>query len=146
LRYTDIKPHLTELGRGAGYEKIEAAARLSGARLVLGTGIVPGISNVMVRALANALGGADEIETALLLSAADVSGPASFDYFLQELTMPFNIHLGGEDRPARAFSDPRLVEYPPSCRSPALIPVSFFRSGALPTHDGRYDRGDAARD
>jgi saccharopine dehydrogenase-like NADP-dependent oxidoreductase len=113
LRYTDITPHLTELGRGAGYEKIEAAARLSGARLVLGTGIVPGISNVMVRALANALGGADEIETALLLSAADVSGPASFDYFLQELTMPFNIHLGGEDRPARAFSDPRLVEYPP---------------------------------
>jgi saccharopine dehydrogenase-like NADP-dependent oxidoreductase len=67
LGYTDITPHLTELGRGAAYDKINAAARASGARLVLGTGIVPGISNVMVRALANALGGADEIETALLL-------------------------------------------------------------------------------
>jgi saccharopine dehydrogenase (NAD+, L-lysine-forming) len=113
LRYTDITPHLTELGRGAGYEKINAAARDSGARLVLGTGIVPGISNVMVRALADALGGADEIETALLLDAADVSGPASFDYFLQELAMSFDIHIGGEDRPARAFTVPHLVEYPP---------------------------------
>ena len=113
MRYTDITPHLTELGRGSDYEKIDTAARASGARLVLGTGIVPGISNVMVRALADALGGADEIETALLLNAADVSGPASFDYFLQELTMSFDIHIGGEDRPTHAFSVPRLVEFPP---------------------------------
>jgi saccharopine dehydrogenase-like NADP-dependent oxidoreductase len=113
LRYTDITPHLTELGRGAAYEKIDAAARASGALLVLGTGIVPGISNVMVRALADALGGADEIETALLLGAADVSGPASFDYFLQELAMSFDIRVDGEDRAAPAFSTPRLVEFPP---------------------------------
>lgn len=112
LRYTDITPHLTQLGRRAAYEKIDAAARASGARLVLGTGLVPGISNVIVRALADALGGADEIETALLLGAADVSGPASLDYFLQELAMSFDIHVDGEDRLVRAFSAPRLVEYP----------------------------------
>ena len=35
LRYTDITPHLTELGRGVAYEKIDAAARASGAKLVL---------------------------------------------------------------------------------------------------------------
>jgi len=104
LQYTDITPHLTELGRGAAYEKIDGAARASGARVVLGTGIVPGISNVMVRALADSLGGADEIETALLLDATDVSGPASFDYFLQELTMSFAIRVDGQDRPARALS------------------------------------------
>jgi saccharopine dehydrogenase-like NADP-dependent oxidoreductase len=112
LSYTDITPHLTELGRGAAYDKIDAAARASGARVVLGTGIVPGISNVMVRALADTLGGAEEIETALLLAAGDVSGPASFDYFLQELSMPFDIRVDGEDRQARAFSAPRLVEFP----------------------------------
>jgi saccharopine dehydrogenase (NAD+, L-lysine forming) len=112
LSYTDITPHLTELGRGAAYDNIDAAARASGARVVLGTGIVPGISNVMVRALADTLGGAEEIETALLLAAGDVSGPASFDYFLQELSMYFDIWVDGEDRPARAFSAPRLVEFP----------------------------------
>jgi saccharopine dehydrogenase (NAD+, L-lysine forming) len=113
LNYTDITPHLTELGRGAAYDKIDAAARASGARVVLGTGIVPGISNVMVRALADALGGADEIETALLLAASDVSGPASFDYFLQELSMSFDIRVDGRERRAHAFSDPQLVDFPP---------------------------------
>jgi saccharopine dehydrogenase (NAD+, L-lysine-forming) len=113
LQYTDITPHLTELGRGAAYEKIDAAARASGARVVMGTGIVPGISNVMVCALADALGGAHEIETALLLSATDVSGPASFDYFLQELAMSFDIRVDGKDRRVHAFSAPRLIEFPP---------------------------------
>ena len=113
LNYTDITPHLTELGRGEAYDKIDAAARASGASLVLGTGIVPGISNVMVCALADALGGAEEIETALVLAASDVKGPASLDYFLQELTMSFVIRVDGEDRRTRAFSAPRLIEFPP---------------------------------
>jgi ABC transporter substrate binding protein/Shikimate / quinate 5-dehydrogenase len=60
LAYTDITPHLTELGRGAGYDKIDNASKQRGARIVLGTGIVPGISNVMVRSLSDMLGGADE--------------------------------------------------------------------------------------
>lgn len=126
LGYTDITPHLTELGREVDYETIAAAARASGARLVLGTGIVPGISSVIVRALADALGGADEIETALLLDARDVSGPASFGYFLQELAMPFDIHVDGTDRPVRAFSAPRRVEYPPpiGARLSYLFPFS----------------------
>jgi len=122
LHYTDITPHLTELGRGAAYDKIHAAAQASGARVVLGTGIVPGISNVMVRALADGLGGADEIETALLLSASDLTGPASFDYFLQELSMSFDIRVDGEDRPARAFSAPRFIEFPP----PAGAQLSYL--------------------
>ena len=113
LGYADITPHLTELGRGSAYDDIVAAARTSHARLVLGTGIVPGISNVMARALADMLGGADEINTALMLNAGDISGAASFDYFLQELSMTFVRLVDGKDQPARAFSDPRLVRFPP---------------------------------
>ena len=126
LRYTDITPHLVELGRGAAYEEIGAAARRSGARVVLGTGIVPGISNVIVRAVADTLGGADVIETSLLLSASDASGPASFDYFVKELTMPFAVHVDGVDRPAHAFSDPRVIEFPSPFgpRSAYLFPFS----------------------
>lgn len=126
LRYTDITPHLTELGRGAAYDGIDNAARRSGARLVLGSGIVPGISNVMARALADRLGGADEIETALLLGAGDISGPASFDYFLQELAMDFDIHVDGKDRSVRAFSAPRPIAYPPpiGTRLSYLFPFS----------------------
>jgi saccharopine dehydrogenase-like NADP-dependent oxidoreductase len=126
LRYTDITPHLTELGRGSAYEQLDAAARASGACLVLGTGLVPGISSVMVRALIGRLGGADRIETALLLSAHDLAGPAAFEYFIRELSMPFAIHVDGADRPARTFTAPRLVEFPaPIGSRPAyLFPFS----------------------
>ncbi|MGY2902192.1 hypothetical protein [Bradyrhizobium sp. URHC0002] len=87
---------------------------------------MPGISNVIVRALADTLGGVDEIETSLLLNAGDVSGPASFDYFLQELEMPFDIHVDGKDHTVGAFSAPRLVEYPPpaGARLSYLFPFS----------------------
>ena len=126
LGYTDITPHLTELGRGAAYEAIDAAARASGARVVLGAGLVPGISSVMVRAVAEMLDGADSIDTSLLLSANDRTGPASSEYFLQELTMPFAVHLAGRDQPAHAFSDPRDVTFPPPIgpRRAYLFPFS----------------------
>jgi saccharopine dehydrogenase-like NADP-dependent oxidoreductase len=126
LGYTDITPHLVELGRGAAYEEIVAAARASGARVVLGTGIVPGISNVIVRAIADTLGGADVIETSLLLSASDAAGPASFDYFVKELAMPFDVHIESADRPAHAFIEPRVIEFPSPCgpRSAYLFPFS----------------------
>ena len=127
LAYTDITPHLTQLGRGRAYEETDAAARASGAHAVLGSGIVPGISNVMVRALADTLGAAETIETSLLLSARDVTGPASFDYFLQELTMPFAVHERGADRSARAFSEPRVVDFPP--------PVGARRAFVFPFSD-----------
>lgn len=112
LGYTDITPHLTDLGRGEAYERVDAAARASGARIVLGSGLVPGISSVIVRSLADTLGGADRIETSVLLSADDVSGAASFDYMLQELTMAFTIHVEGADKPTRPYTKPRLIQYP----------------------------------
>lgn len=126
LLYTDITPHLVELGRGAAYHDLDAAARRSGARVVLGTGIVPGISSVMVRVLSDTLGGADTIRTSLLLSAHDVSGPASLEYFAKELTMPFSIYVNGTDVPAHAFSKPIDVDFPdPFGRRPAyLFPFS----------------------
>jgi saccharopine dehydrogenase (NAD+, L-lysine-forming) len=112
LAYTDITPHLTALGRGAAYEQFDAAARTAGARILLGAGLVPGISSVMVRSLADAIGGADRIETGLLLNAGDLTGPGSFDYLLQELTMDFDLHVDGADQRARPYTCPRIVQYP----------------------------------
>jgi saccharopine dehydrogenase-like NADP-dependent oxidoreductase len=112
LAYTDVTPHLTELGRGQAYRELDALAKRSGSRVILGGGIAPGISNVIARTLADSLGGADKIETALLLGAGDISGPASFDYFLQELAMAFNVYVEGKDIPSRALSAPSLVEFP----------------------------------
>jgi saccharopine dehydrogenase-like NADP-dependent oxidoreductase len=126
LGYTDITPHLTELGRGSAYRDIVSGARASGARLILGCGLVPGISNVMVRALADGLGGADAIETSLLLGASDLSGPASLDYFLLELATTFDVYVDGTDHPYCALSTPRMIEFPPpiGSRTSYLFPFS----------------------
>lgn len=102
-------------------------------------GSVPSISNVIVRALSDMLGGADEINTALLLNAGDISGRASFDYFLQELSMTFVRLVDGEDQPTRAFTDPQLVRFPPPIGAHYAYLFPFFRSGALsPHHVGPY--------
>src|SRR5262249_25574116 len=113
IQYTDITPHLVELGSAGAYEQIRSAARASGARVVLGAGLVPGIANVMVRAVARSLGGADTIQTALLLAAGDASGPGSIEYLLRELSMSFPIHVDGAHRRVRALSDSREIEFPP---------------------------------
>jgi len=103
LRYTDITPRLTELGRGAAYERVVAATQATGACVVLGTGIAPGIANVMARALTDSLSGADEIETALMLPAGDSGGPALFEYFLQELAMSYEIRIDCRRRSGSAL-------------------------------------------
>jgi saccharopine dehydrogenase (NAD+, L-lysine-forming) len=112
LAFTDITPHLVDLGRGAQFERVNTAATATGARIVLGAGLVPGISSVMVRALADQIGGVDSIETSLLLNAIDLSGPASLDYLLQELAMTFDTHVDGRDRRTRPFTHSRRVSYP----------------------------------
>ena len=137
LGYTDITPHLTDLGQDA-YERVDAAARASGARIVLGSGLVPGISSVIVKSLADALGGADRIETSVLLSADDVSGAASFDYMMQELAMAFTIHVDGADKPARPYTKPRLIYYP--------APIGARRGYLFPFSDqALYPRTMGAR-
>jgi hypothetical protein len=78
-----------------------------------------------VRALADALGGADEIKT-----ASDVSGPASFDYFLQELSMSFDIRVDGgtvQRTPLRSTAR----RFSTAGRSAALVSFPFFRLGTL---------------
>jgi saccharopine dehydrogenase-like NADP-dependent oxidoreductase len=138
LAYTDITPHLVDLGRGQAFEHVDSAAKAAGARVLLGAGMVPGISNVIVRALMNRVGGADRIETSLLLSADDLSGPASFDYLLQELAMVFNVHVDNADHRTRPFTQPRAVDYP--------APVGTRRAYLFPFSDQvLYPRTTGAR-
>lgn len=126
IQYTDITPHLVDLGGFDEYERILGAAKASGARILLGAGLVPGISSVMVRAVAEPLGGADSIQTALLLAAGDTSGPGSIAYLLRELSMSFQIQVDGGSRSVRVLSDPREVEFPPPIgrRRAYLFPFS----------------------
>jgi saccharopine dehydrogenase-like NADP-dependent oxidoreductase len=125
-RYTDVTPHLVQLGGPAALKMLHDEARRTGARLIVGTGIVPGISSVMARAGYDHLGSAKRIETNLLLSAADRYGPASLKMILEELSAPFPVTEEGRVRTVVPFAEGSAVGFGVSQRSrPAwLFPFS----------------------
>ena len=72
LAYTDISRRLPFW---RGIEGMNADARRTGARVLLGAGLSPGISNVMARQLVEKCQTADEIEMSILLGIGDEFGP-----------------------------------------------------------------------
>ncbi|MCG3174811.1 MAG: hypothetical protein GMKNLPBB_03100 [Myxococcota bacterium] len=109
LAYTDIAPRLA-FWRGA--EEMESEARRTGARIVLGAGLSPGISNMMAANLARMVERVDQIETAILLSLGDEYGPDSLHHVLEAVISPFSVVLDGRRETATPFSDGRRVVFP----------------------------------
>lgn len=109
VAYTDIAPRLA-FWQGA--EEMAAEARRTGARVVLGAGLSPGISNMMARQLSQAVGSVDRIETAILLSLGDEYGPDSLDHVLEAVTQPFQVLEEGRRYDAAPFSHGREVAFP----------------------------------
>jgi len=75
--YTDIAPRLA-FWQGA--EELNAEARKTGARILLGAGLSPGISNMMARKIGATLGRVERVETAILLSLGDKYGADSLNH------------------------------------------------------------------
>jgi len=108
IAYTDLTA--SSIWRAALALRAEAEAR--GARIVLGAGLVPGISSAMARAAADRLGQLSSVETALLLSVGDSFGPDSLEYLLRELATPLTVTESGHERIVACFSEPRTVDFP----------------------------------
>jgi len=123
LAYTDIAPHLMTR---RPTEAMHAEAARSGARLVLGAGLAPGISSMLARLGADRVGPVVRVASNLLLSVGDHYGPASRSYILEEIALPYTVVIDGRERPARAFSEPAHVSFPPPIgpRTAYLFPFS----------------------
>jgi saccharopine dehydrogenase-like NADP-dependent oxidoreductase len=109
VAYTDIAPRLA-FWQGA--EEMAVEARRTGARIVLGAGLSPGISNMMARQLSKAVGRVDRIETAILLSLGDEYGPDSLHHVLEAVTQPFNVLEEGRGHEAVPFSRGERIDFP----------------------------------
>lgn len=123
VAYTDIAPRLA-FWQGAG--EMAAEARRTGARIVLGAGLSPGISNMMARQLAKAIGRVDGVETAILLSLGDEYGADSLQHVLDALVQPFQVLEDGRTHEAVPFSEGRRVQFPEpiGARTAYLFPWS----------------------
>lgn len=126
LAYTDITPHLMALRGTDLLDRWHERARRSGARVIIGTGLAPGISNMLVRAAADRAGGSERIETSILLSVGDDFGPASTSYLLEEIASPFAVHVDGAYCEARPLTSPAPIAFPPPLgkRRAYLFPFS----------------------
>jgi saccharopine dehydrogenase (NAD+, L-lysine-forming) len=123
LAYTDIAPRLA-FWQGA--EQMADQARRTGARIVLGAGLSPGISNMMAAQMTRAIGRVDYIETAILLSLGDEYGPDSMHHVFESLIQPFRVLEEGRERSAVPFSEPVHVDFsgPFGTRKAYLFPWS----------------------
>lgn len=93
-------------------QALHATAVRTGARIVLATGIQPGITSVLARLAADQLGSVDTIETALLLGVGDSYGGDSLAFIMEELATPYRITVEGRSVGVRAFERPSHVAFP----------------------------------
>ncbi|PSM31965.1 hypothetical protein [Haliangium sp. UPWRP_2] len=127
LAYTSIAPPWIEW---PDLLPLQQEAQRTGARIVLATGLEPGILSVLARMGAERLGRVDAIETALLLSVGDAYGRDSMNFILEELAQEYNILVDGQTLPARAFGSSVRVEFP--------APVGRRRAYTMPFRDQLY--------
>lgn len=93
LAYTSIAPPWLDW---AELLPLHQEAQRSGARIIYGTGLEPGIASVLVKMAADRLGRVDAIETALLLSVGDAYGLDSMNFILEELAQKYSILVDGQ--------------------------------------------------
>lgn len=111
LGYTDIAP--IAMKRPSYPAEVTAEAVRTGARVILGAGLVPGISNMLARMGADCVGSVDAVETTCLLSVGDEYGADSRRYLAKEITGQFKVRINGEELLARPFTRPRRIEFAP---------------------------------
>jgi saccharopine dehydrogenase-like NADP-dependent oxidoreductase len=123
LAYTDITPHLMQR---RPTQEMKAEAVRTGARILPGAGLAPGISNMLARLGADRVGVVESIVSNILLSVGDDYGPASRNYILEEIALPYSVLMDGRPQPARAFVGAARVPFPPPIgwRAAYLFPFS----------------------
>ena len=123
LAYTDLTPHLMQR---RPTEAMKSDATHSGARILLGAGLAPGISSMFARLGADRVGEVMRVESNVLLSIGDVFGPASRSYIMDEIALPYTVMINGHQQSARPFSRAAGVTFPPPLgrRTAYLFPFS----------------------
>jgi saccharopine dehydrogenase (NAD+, L-lysine-forming) len=109
LAYTDIAPHLMTR---RPTEAMKGEAAQTGARIVLGAGLAPGISSMLARLGADRVGAVESVESSVLLSVGDTYGPASRAYLMEEIALPYAVRIEGREVPMRPFAESARVTFP----------------------------------
>ena len=121
------EPHLlrTAVARGLAYTDLTAQldfwmaawelrdeAKQTGARVLLGAGLIPGLSNVMARDAVDHAGPGGTLDTTILLSVGDSFGPAALDWMMGAAGHTFTVIEHGKARQVRGMGEKRRMKLP----------------------------------
>lgn len=109
LAYTDITPHLMTRRPTAAMKE---QAVTTGARIILGAGLAPGLSSMFASLGASRAGSVESVESNVLLSVGDTYGPASSSYLLEEMTVPFSTRIQGQVKSFTPLVGASRVRFP----------------------------------
>ncbi len=123
LAYTDIAPHLVTR---RPTEAMKAEAGRTGARIILGAGLAPGISSLLARLGVDRVGAVESVESNVLLSVGDTYGPASRSYLMEEIALNYSVRIEGPEVPMRPFAGSAGINFPPPLgeRTAYMFPFS----------------------
>ncbi|PMC75455.1 saccharopine dehydrogenase family protein [Brachybacterium sp. UMB0905] len=123
IAYLDIDDDDDMLLSLLGDEELRGRAEESGARLVVGAGTTPGMSNLVARRSIDALDEAQDVQITMLLPLAVAKrfSPAVLDHMVHISTGEVLAQRDGEITPIPAYAEPREVTPPGAQQSaPAL--------------------------
>ena len=115
LIYESARRGLTLIDATASYGywqrvfPLKAQVEERGARVLLGAGLIPGITNVMAKAAHEALGGLTRLQTNTLLSISSSHGEAATTYTLSEAGQTY--HFPAAPQPERSFVQHKTVDF-----------------------------------
>jgi hypothetical protein len=109
--YTDIAPMW--MHKYPPTAAMEAEAVKTGARIIFGAGLVPGISSILARMGADRVGPVDSVASTCLLSAGNEYGLNSRDNLREEFGSPFETTINSEKVLVWPFTRPQRVSFAP---------------------------------
>ncbi|MFB7159627.1 saccharopine dehydrogenase NADP-binding domain-containing protein [Lysinibacillus sp. NPDC056232] len=109
VHYIDISPSYTILSK---IESLHSKALDLGTTLVLGVGLAPGLSNLMVKNLVNQVNKVNSTDTYLMLGIGEKHGNDGVEWLLNNINNNYSICENGQNKYVSSFTDAKYVELP----------------------------------
>ncbi|MFF5995122.1 saccharopine dehydrogenase NADP-binding domain-containing protein [Lysinibacillus sp. KU-BSD001] len=109
VHYIDISPSYTILSK---IESLHSKALECGTTLVLGVGLAPGLSNLMVKKLVNQVNKVNSTDMYLMLGIGEKHGNDGIEWLLNNINNHYSISENGQKKHVSSFTDGKYVELP----------------------------------
>ncbi len=109
VNYLDISPSYTILSK---IEQLQMKALEANTTLLLGVGLAPGLSNLMVKKLVSHFDKVKKTDLYLMLGIGEKHGRDGVEWLLNNMNNTYSIFENGQRRKVRSFTEGKYVDLP----------------------------------